>query len=104
MRQLTSILSTLLSLFITSISNAQCIPDASMTVPGLKPATDSLPCIVQSVPYDATIYIKNFTSLAGFNIDSLIIDSVTNLPCGIFYIPNKTNASYASNEAGCINL
>lgn len=40
----------------------------------------------------------------GINVDSVRIDSITNLPCGLCWSTNKPSLTFAANERGCINF
>ena len=87
---------------------AVCTPNPNYTTPGLYPASDSLPCIVQGQPYSGTIYLKNFNTVAfagtTLSLDSVRIDSITNLPCGITWQANKASRMYMNSESGCFQL
>jgi hypothetical protein len=105
-----------LSLSIIALSYAgwaQCVPDGSITQPGLSPADSTLPCIERTVPYAQTIQFKNFTTIDGaalgfpgvtITIDSIRIDSINNRPAGINYSCNNGDCVYTSGENGCINV
>jgi hypothetical protein len=84
-----------------------CTPRAATGNPGIDPPTDSLACAEIGVYYDETIYIENFSSfnspLGNATVDSLRIDSITNLPCGLDYQVNPDN-TLNSGQTGCISL
>ena len=88
----------------TTAVYAQCTPDFTIVDPELRPDADSLACATQGSPYDATIYLKNFTTVSGFRVDSLIVDSITNTPCGLYYRLNKPNKTYLNGEVGCLRV
>jgi len=92
----------LLSLFAVTGIYAQCTPDFTLTSPTLRPSYDSLPCIVQGAPYSAQINFQNFTTASIYNIDSLRVDSLTNVPAGICYTANKR--IYGPGENGCMHV
>lgn len=90
---------------------AQCTPNAATGNPGLSPPTDSLACINVGVPYNEVVHLENFDNFTAtvpvigtvtVTVDSLRIDSITNVPCGLSYLTNKPSATYYSGETGCI--
>ncbi|MBS1684258.1 MAG: T9SS type A sorting domain-containing protein [Bacteroidetes bacterium] len=88
-------------------SSASCAPDSSLAQPGL---TDyhNFPCVSSGVPFSENmqIYVPASISYNGFNatVDSVRIDSITNLPCGLCWSANKPSLTFAANERGCINI
>jgi len=90
-------------------ANSQCVPDVTLTEPGLYPDSDSLPCVERTAPYAAVIQFKNFEevdfggTLVGMNW--LRIDSIENLPCGLQWTCNNDDdRTYSSGEVGCIDI
>lgn len=88
---------------------AQCTPDVALTTPGLYPHPMSFACAEQGVGYSgAVITIKNFNTAGpggAYTIDSVFIDSVTNVPCGLIYAVYYPNGRCLRNsESGCINF
>lgn len=103
----------LLFAFISAASifsiQAQCTPDVALTTPGLYPQPMSFACAEQGVTYSgAVITIKNFNTAGpggAYTIDSVFIDSVTNVPCGLIYAVYYPNGRCLRNsESGCINF
>ena len=97
--------------FIASLYSihAQCTPDIALTTPGLYPQPLSFACAEQGVSYSgAVITIKNFNTAGpggAYTIDSVFIDSVTNVPCGLIYSVYYPNGRCLRNsESGCINF
>jgi len=93
-------------------SNAQCTPDGSITVPGTITPMSSVPCIDKGAFYDQNVQFKNFFNVY-FNgqyipVDSIVIDSINNLPCGLTWATDKSLSipanSYQSAENGCIRI
>lgn len=88
-------------------SSASCAPDSSLAAPGL---TDyhNFPCVSSGVPFSENmqIYVPASITYNGFNatVDSVRIDSITNLPCGLCWSANKPSLTFAANERGCINI
>lgn len=72
------------------------------SAPGLTPTPDSLDCTVVGSVVSDTIYFKNFTAFSGFNVNSLTIDSIGNLPAGLCWVSNKANNTFAGGEDGII--
>ncbi len=99
---------TALLTIVTLAAIAQCIPSPTGLPAGIHPKSDNLPCITSNVPYSATLTFQNFDSAvySGISIDVeyLIIDSITNLPCGISWSSNIINNRLDSTESGCIFL
>jgi hypothetical protein len=99
--------SILLSIGFIAAVDAQCVP-INLPGPGLSPNPDSIPCYIKNQPITGpatTIYFQNFDTVAGFTVEYLIIDSVTDLPSGVTYTLNKPMGSkYVNKEKGCINI
>ncbi len=103
------ILSISLSLISFLGLRAQCTPDFSVSVAGLYPAPSTFACAEQGVNLTgAVMTIKNFSTAGpggSYTIDSISIDSVTNVPCGLTYaVKYPNNRVLLNNEAGCINF
>ncbi len=103
----------LASLLVGTLASAQiCVIDTQYTLPGLYPSPDSLPCIVKDEPTDITVQFVNFDSTVyngiKIRIEYLIIDSITNLPCGIRWTTSAQDADTAhrfnNKEKGCIRF
>lgn len=90
------------------ISMAQdCVPDFTATSPGVYPSALTLKCFTQGADSSVVITVKNFTTAGpggAFTIDSVFIDSVTNLPCGLKYAVYPRNKRLLTGESGCINI
>ncbi len=95
-----------LSLIVAQLSFSQCIPDGSITTPGIIMSSNTLNCIDQGVPYSDTIQFMNFDSIFFNNnwieLQRLRIDSVNNLPCGIDWELSNANGIFDNSEQGCI--
>ncbi len=103
----------LLSAMFSFAANAQiCTIDETLTEPGLYPDPDSIPCIVKGDFTDITVQFVNFDSAdyqgIRIKVDYLIIDSITNLPCGIRWTTSAQNAAtphrFENQENGCIRF
>lgn len=96
-------------LMFHNITNAQCTPDLTITIPGLYPdSATGLPDGTVGVPYNEVIQARVLTDTT-FNglpvvITSITIMSVTGLPPGIMYqcVPNSCVFPGGSN--GCMLL
>ena len=67
--------------------------------------SDSIACAVHGVPYNDTITFKmynTFDYLGHHGIDSITIDTIFNLPCGLCWSLNKANKTYAADETGSL--
>ncbi|MCW3125976.1 MAG: hypothetical protein JWO03_1634 [Bacteroidetes bacterium] len=104
------------AMFLSLISEAQycgtsgpssCTSDSSLTTPGL---TDyhNFPCVSQGIAFSETIqlYVPASVAFSGLTVpvDSIHIDSITNLPCGLCWSTNKASLTFSGSERGCINL
>lgn len=101
---------TLICVFaFTGMANAQiCVPDSSVSGPGVYPAT--LPDVCANQPYSATITvvvpadttiptpIGNLT----VPIDSIVLDSVVNLPPGFTYQCEPPSCGFQGGGSYCI--
>lgn len=111
MRSLLTLLAVLVAGYSAYAGGSLCVPTGTPGTPGLSPVTDSLACIEIGNYYDQTIQIVNFghyttpppISLT-VTVDSLAIDSVTNVPCGISYAMNPPSGVLKTDSAGCINV
>ena len=110
----------LLVLFVTSLltfgySSAQycgnsgpavCTPSTTINQPGLSPQSGNLPALINGDNTATTIQFENFNTLvfAGQTItmQSLTLDTITNLPAGLCWATNKTDNTFGNQETGCI--
>ncbi|MCW3125617.1 MAG: hypothetical protein JWO03_1275 [Bacteroidetes bacterium] len=70
--------------------------------PGLQPYPENLPCTVIGVPVIDTIYFQNFTTVQSLPVQSLKIDTISNLPPGLCWTTNAANNTFAGGAAGVI--
>ena len=91
-----------------SSSPTQCTPSGNVTEPGLSPMSDSLPPFVNGVLSTTVIQFKNFDTVYfggnPYQIQSLRIDSIENLPQGLCWASDRVNNTYANSEDGCIKV
>ena len=93
--------------------NAQCVPNTSITQPGIYPdsATGLTPGTLNQ-PYNQVLQVKVPTdtnvvilgSLQNVTINSITLTSFTNLPPGITYVCNPANCVYPGGSNGCALL
>lgn len=87
---------------------SQCNSSGQLTEPGLEPLPADLPAIVNGAATDQTIQFKNFDSVTvgstSAAIQSLTIDTISNLPSGLCWSTNKTDNTYGNQEDGCIRV
>lgn len=85
-----------------------CTPSGTLTQPGLSPASDSLPSVVNGTTPNTVIQFKNFDTFAfggqTVTVNSLRIDTLDNLPVGLCWATNKTDNTWANQEDGCIKI
>ena len=85
-----------------------CTAGTNMTAPGFSPPDDSVPCVIQGVPYSTTVQVKVPTSVVSggstYPLNYIIIDSVGNLPCGLCWNTNKSTNKFNGNEQFCIHI
>ncbi len=85
-----------------------CSPSGTMTKPGLSPASDSLPSVINGLDANTTIQFKNFDTITFsgqvVTIQSLKIDTISNLPAGSCWATNKSNNTFQNQEDGCIKV
>jgi len=84
-----------------------CSP-AILTAPGLSPVSDSLAPLVDGVPTNTIIEFKNFDTLQfgghTVTLQSLKIDSISNLPSGLCWATSDTNNTFQNQQSGCIRV
>ncbi len=102
----------LLVLTVYSVS-AQCTPDFSITQVGFYPGDSLLPCVEQTYYYDEVLQFKNFSQIDGsivgipgftITIDSVLINSISNLPAGLTYTCHNPGCVYTTGENGCVRV
>lgn len=70
--------------------------------PGFRPDTNNVPCIVQNIAYQETVEFELPATFGPFTLNSMTIDSITNMPCGIAYALDRPNATYGPGDVGCV--
>jgi hypothetical protein len=107
-----------LSLFCTIAiqSNAQycggsgpsvCTP-AQLAKPGLSPVSDSLAPIIDNVANVTVIEFQNYDTLTfsgqSLTMDSLTVDTISNLPQGFCWTTNSATNTWGNQQNGCIKV
>jgi hypothetical protein len=95
--------------FQVSNSNAQCIPDVTITTPGIYPdSATNLPGGTVGIPYSEDIQARVLTdtSLSGLPviITSITLSSVTGLPPGLSYSCTPASCVFPGGSNGCMLL
>lgn len=102
-----------LSLFIGVATGAKAQECGVDSVPGtpladfptvIYPPSDSLPCAVLGQAVSDTLYFTNFTTIQGFTVVSITIDSINNLPYGLCWATNVTGNTFPAGQNGVIFL
>ncbi len=96
-----------LALALTSlVASAQC-SSISLPAGGVYPEGDTAHCFVRGVDDSAVVHFKNFEQVTfgaiTADIDSIRIDSINGLPCGLSWTTNKelSGNRFVKNEEGC---
>lgn len=80
-----------------------CSPDSSLAAPGISDY-NNMPCIQRNVSFSGNIQLYFPSTYGALPVDSVHIDSVTNLPCGLCWSNDKTSRMYYGGERGCISI
>ncbi|CAN5178326.1 hypothetical protein BH09BAC1_BH09BAC1_25630 [soil metagenome] len=103
------LLITVIILASAQTGRSQCAPQPRTGNFGFSPATEMLACVERGFFYDQTFYIENvdsfvFSGVGSIRIDTLRIDSIINLPCGVNWISDRGGNTYLTGQTGCIRL
>ena len=64
----------------------QCVPDTNITSPGYSPdSATGLPHAIVGVPYSTVVQVLVPATYTTYNLDSVVLGSVTGLPAGFSY-------------------
>jgi hypothetical protein len=99
------------------ISNAQCTPDLTLTIPGVYPdSATGLATGTVGVSYNQVIQVRTFldsvasitigsnTITTNFRLDSIMVNSITGIPPGLTYACNPSTCKFIALSNGCILL
>ncbi len=108
LKRLLVLVAFLVSGILTS-SYAQCVPDLTITSPGIYPdSATGLPSGTVGIPYNEVIQVKVLTDTVsgGFPviITNITITSVSGLPPGLTYSCNPATCIFPGGSNGCILL
>lgn len=81
-----------------------CVPIFGLTTAGIYPSASTANCMTQGVDTELVITLKNFDFVLGYTVDSVIIDSITNIPCALKYAIFPRSKRLLTAEAGCIRI
>ena len=103
---------TISASFVFNAANAQWCGTvntdiANPNAPVGFPYPDSIPCATQGIAYDEAVSFQMysvFNFLGHQTIDSVTIDTIWNMPCGLCWNLNKASRTYAANEYGVLHL
>ncbi|HLG34791.1 MAG TPA: T9SS type A sorting domain-containing protein [Bacteroidia bacterium] len=99
-----------LSILCTTQIYAQCIPNTSITVPGIYPdSATNLPHGVVNMPYVADIQAKippdTTIAICGYTIvNYFAITGVSGLPAGFTWDSNPVNDTFPGGSNGCVRI
>ena len=75
---------------------------------GFYPPDDSFPCITVGVPYDETLQVHTPATATGSgvtaNLNYIIVDTISNLPCGMCWSTGDTGNRINGNATGCVRM
>jgi Secretion system C-terminal sorting domain len=87
-----------------SVYPAQCVPATGLAAPSFSPTYSALPCAVQGSSYGVSFSFRNFNRIGTATVDSIIVDSIVNLPCGIGWRMNQASHRLTNRQTGCFDL
>lgn len=96
-------------LLFTVKGNAQCVPDVSITDPGIFPdSAAGLPHAYLGVPYSTDIQFRVPVDTVYLGLPAIItsidVTNVTGLPTGFTYTCTPSNCSFPGGSNGCMLL
>ncbi len=96
-------------LITTGMLRAQCVPDPTITAPGIYPdVLTNLPTGTAGLFYSTDIQVKvlSDTTVGALTVivDNITIDSVSGLPAGFSYSCTPSNCVFPGGSNGCIRL
>ncbi len=86
----------------------QCTSPGQLTVPGFGPPYTQAAPLINGVTSNPVVEFLNYDTMTFsgqvLTMDSLAIDTITNLPPGLCWSTNKPNNSFSNMEDACIRL
>ena len=84
-----------------------CTP-VVLSSPGFSPSYDSLPPLINGVSTSTVIHFQNYDTISfgghTLTLDSLHIDTISNLPQGLCWATNSSDNTFSNRQSGCIVL
>jgi hypothetical protein len=110
MKKIFLVILTVSASFAFNTANAQWCGTVNTVTPNPSapvgfPSPDSIPCASDGVYYNDTLAFQmysNFNFLGQQTIDSVTIDTIWNLPCGLCWSLNKASKTYAAGQFGSL--
>lgn len=107
--KLLTVVALLILCAVNNTAMAQCVPPAPTGNAGIYPDPDNIPCINQGEFYSEVLFLENVGSFnlggfTGIGVDTLVIDSIVNLPCNLNWIANGGTNKFFKGETGCIRV
>lgn len=87
-------------------SDSSCSTTVTLSSPGLI-NLDSIPCIVDGVPYSYAIPLQMYTNInvdGPQEVDSVQFTKILNLPCGLCWSTSEPDNLFSSGQNGCIKI
>lgn len=69
---------------------------------GFSPSYDALPCLPSGQFIVDTIHFHNYATISGLAVNSLKIDSISNLPAGLSWSTDQNNNTFLGGDSGQI--
>lgn len=100
-----AIVSLIVLLAFVGSSYGQCVP-APVPDNTIVPADTLLPCVVQGVFYTEALSLRMLLDSTNFGaqIDSAVINGITDLPAGLFVTYDRPTPIYTTGELACIEI
>ncbi len=79
-----------------------CTPQGGLSGFGFYPSDTSLPCVSVGQAYAQQVNLVAPTAEDGFTLDSIRVNSLTNLPCGLCWASSSATNTIAGGGTACI--
>lgn len=90
------------STFTTLAAPNVCTPAPSGS--GFSPASSAIPCALNGQAFSQDISFTVPATILAYNVTSLTIDSIRNVPTGLTATPNQNPATYTGGASGCYRI